>query len=98
MWQLLKIELYKTFRRPRTYIAFGAIAALIILLQFGLTVDGQEYADFMLQNLGNFEVQGKMLNGYMVCYIILQLMAFGLCSLSIFSQEFTTTNLCMQFK
>jgi len=74
MWQLLKIELYKTFRRPRTYIAFGAIAALIILLQFGLTVDGQEYADFMLQNLGNFEVQGKMLNGYMVCYIILQLM------------------------
>ncbi len=74
MWQLLKIELYKTFCRPRTYIAFGAIAALIILLQFGLTVDGQEYADFMLQNLGNFEVQGKMLNGYMVCYIILQLM------------------------
>src|SRR6478609_1399259 len=74
MWQLLKIELYKTFRRPRTYIAFGAIAALIILLQFGLTVDGQEYADFMLQNLGNFEVQGKLLNGYMVCYLILQLM------------------------
>jgi ABC-2 type transport system permease protein len=28
----------------------------------------------MLQSLGNFDVQGKMLNGYMVCYIILQLM------------------------
>ena len=74
MWQLLQIELYKIFRRPRTYIAFGAIAALITLLQFGLKVDGQEYADFMLQSLGNFDVQGKMLNGYMVCYIILQLM------------------------
>jgi len=74
MWQLLQIELYKTFRRPRTYIAFGAIAALIILLQFGLKVDGEEYANFMLQSLGNFDVQGKMLNGYMVCYIILQLM------------------------
>ena len=74
MWQLLQIELYKIFRRPRTYIAFGAIAALIILLQFGLKVDGQEYADFMLQNLGNFDVQGKLLNGYMVCYIILQLL------------------------
>lgn len=74
MWQLLKIELYKTFHRPRTYIAFGAIAVLIILLQFGLRVDGQEYADFMLQNLGNFEVDGQLLNGYMVCYIILQLM------------------------
>ncbi|MEP6683231.1 MAG: ABC transporter permease subunit, partial [Parafilimonas sp.] len=74
MWQLLQIELYKIFRKPRTYIAFGATAALIILLQFGLKVDGQEYADFMLQSLGNFDVQGKLLNGYMVCYIILQLM------------------------
>jgi len=43
-------------------------------LQFGLKVDGQEYADFMFQSLGNFDVQGKLLNGYMVCYIILQLM------------------------
>jgi ABC-2 type transport system permease protein len=74
MWQLLQIELFKIFRRPRTYIAFGAAAALIVLLQFGLKVDGQEYVDFMLQNLGNFDVQGKLLNGYMVCYIILQLM------------------------
>src|SRR6476620_1828559 len=74
MWQLLQIELYKIFRKPRTYIAFGAIAALIVLLQFGLKVDGQEYADFMLQNLGNFDVQGKLLNGYRVCYIVLQLM------------------------
>ena len=74
MWQLLRIELYKIFHRPRTYIAFGAVAVLIILLQFGLKVDGQEYADFMLQSLGNFDVQGKLLNGYMVCYIVLQLM------------------------
>ena len=65
MWQLLQIELYKIFRRPRTYIAFGAIAALITLLQFGLKVDGREYADFMLQNLGNFDVQGELMNGYM---------------------------------
>ncbi len=74
MWQLLQIELYKIFRRPRTYIAFGATAVLITLLQFGLKVDGQEYADFMLQSLGNFDVQGKLLNGYMVCYLVLQLM------------------------
>ena len=74
MWQLLQIELYKIFRRPRTYIAFGAIAVLIILMQFGLKVDGQEYANFMLQSLGNFDVQGKLLNGYLVCYIVLQLM------------------------
>ncbi len=74
MWQLLQIELYKIFRRPRTYIAFGTVAILIILLQFGLRVDGQEYADFMLQSAGNFEIQGNLLNGYMVCHLILQLM------------------------
>lgn len=74
MWQLLQIELYKIFRRPRTYIAFGATAILIVLMQFGLKIDGQEYADFMLQSVGNFDVQGKLLNGYLVCYIILQLM------------------------
>ena len=29
MWSIIQIELYKIFKRPRTYIAFGAIAALI---------------------------------------------------------------------
>jgi ABC-2 type transport system permease protein len=74
MWQLLQIELYKIFRRPRTYIAFGTVAVLIVLLQFGLKVDGQEYIDFMLQSAGSLDVQGKLLNGYMVCHVILQLM------------------------
>lgn len=74
MWQLLQIELYKIFRRPRTYIAFGAITVLISLLQFGLKVDGEEYANFMLQSLNSFDIQGKLINGYMVCYIVLQLM------------------------
>lgn len=74
MWNLLKIELYKIFKRPRTYIAFVAIAALIVIVQFGLKVDGQSYVDFMLQSLGSFDVSGNVLNGYLVCYIILQLM------------------------
>lgn len=74
MWNLLQIELYKIFKRPRTYIAFAAIAALIIIIQFGLKVDGQSYVDFMLQSLDSFEINGNVLNGYLVCYIILQLM------------------------
>jgi ABC-2 type transport system permease protein len=74
MWQLLQIELYKIFRKPRTYLAFGAVAILIVVLQFGLKIDGQQYADFMLQTLSSFDVQGKLLNGYMVCFIVLQLL------------------------
>ena len=38
MWTLLKIELFKIFRRPRTYIAFGAVAAIVILFQVGIEI------------------------------------------------------------
>ncbi len=74
MWKLLQIELYKIFKRPRTYIAFGTIAALIVLLQAGLKLDGKEYLDFMLGSLPGFDIGGNILNGYMVCYITLQML------------------------
>lgn len=74
MWKLLQIELYKIFKRPRSYISFIAIAALVLMVQFGLSVDGKDYTEFMIQTAGNFDVQGNVLNGYLVCYIILQLM------------------------
>ena len=41
MWKLLKLELYKIFKRPRTYIAFGAIAAIVLLIQIALKFDGK---------------------------------------------------------
>ena len=75
MWTLLQIELYKIFRRPRTYIAFAAITALICLIQLGLKVDGIAYVDFLMGSLKDtFQFDGKVLNGYFVCYIILQLL------------------------
>ncbi len=75
MWTLLQIELYKIFRRPRTYIAFVAITALITIVQLGLKVDGKEYAAFVMADLSNsLQVDGKIINGYFVCYILLQLL------------------------
>ena len=75
MWKLLQIELYKIFRRPRTYIAFAAITALIAVIQLGLKVDGEAYVDFIMSGLKDtFDFEGKILNGYLVCYVILQLM------------------------
>jgi ABC-2 type transport system permease protein len=72
MWKLLQIELFKIYRRPRTYIAFGAIAAMIAIIQLGLKVDGKEYMEFMMSGLNDsFSFEGKMLNGYFVCYILL---------------------------
>lgn len=72
MWTLLQIELFKIFKRPRTYIAFIAIAAIVTLIQLALYLDGKTYVGFMLQSIERFNVEGKILNGYFVCYFILQ--------------------------
>lgn len=76
MWKLLQIELFKIFKRPRTYIAFGAIAAIVFLIQVALKFDGKSYIDLLLSNLdGSFEMddefKSKMLNGYLICFVIL---------------------------
>ena len=73
MWTLLQIELFKIFKRPRTYIAFAAIAAIVFLIQLAMYLDGDQYVEFMLQSVtNNFEVEGNVMNGYLVCYVILQ--------------------------
>ncbi len=75
MWKLLKIELFKIFKRPRTYISFGAVAVLVGIIQFGLKVDGDAYIGFMLRDVSlTLDVEGKVLNGYLICFIILQLL------------------------
>ncbi|MBM3431439.1 MAG: hypothetical protein FJX92_00370 [Bacteroidetes bacterium] len=76
MLALLWIELNKIFRRPRTYIAFGAMAAIVWLIQLALYFDGQAYVDLMLSNLsGAFEFsevfKKQLLNGYLICFVIL---------------------------
>jgi ABC-2 type transport system permease protein len=73
MWGLLLIEMYKIARRPRTYIAFAAIAAIVLIFQFAFKADGKAYMDLMLQNIqDNFEVDKKLaINGYFMCYLIL---------------------------
>lgn len=73
MWKLLQIELFKISKRPRTYIAFIAVVALSSIFQIAFKVDGKSYLGFMLQDIpGQFDYEpDKMLNGYFMCYIIL---------------------------
>ncbi len=73
MWSLVRIELFKVFRKPRTYIAFAAVMAIVGLIQLGFYVDGKNYLSFGMQSLSeSFDVEGKILNGYLMGYIILQ--------------------------
>ncbi len=73
MRRLFNIELYKISRRPRTYIAFAAITAIVVIFQFAFKADGESYMNLMLQNVqDSFELdKPKAINGYFMCYIIL---------------------------
>lgn len=75
MYTIYKIELYKIFKRPRTYIAFAAMTMLIGIIQIGLKSDGKEYIDFVLAEFSkSFSIDGTICNGYFVCYSILNLL------------------------
>jgi ABC-2 type transport system permease protein len=73
MWNLLQIELYKISKRPRTYIAFAAITAIVAIFQFAFKADGGSYMNLMLQSVQDtFDLdKSKAINGYFMCYIIL---------------------------
>ena len=76
MFHLLRIELYKIFKRPRTYIAFAVITVIILLVQIALKFGGEEYVDLMMTGAKEtFDIPThQILNGYLVCFIILNLL------------------------
>jgi len=72
MNQLFKIELYKLIKRPRTFIAFIALTAFILLMQIGLKRDGEEFIAYFLGGLDDsLRFEGNILNGYTVCFFVL---------------------------
>ena len=73
MIQLLRIELYKIFKRPRTYISFGIVTAISFVIQLAMLSDGKSFIAFALQGVSEqFDIRGNIINGYLVAYIILQ--------------------------
>ncbi len=73
IWKLLEIELYKIGKRPRTYISFAAISAIVLIFQFAFKADGENYMNLMLQGINDsFQLDKQQaMNGYFMCYIIL---------------------------
>jgi ABC-2 type transport system permease protein len=76
MWKLFEIELFKIFKKPRTYLAFAIIAGFIFLIQLGLMVNGKEFLSFMMGSVNDMmDVEYKsVINGYWVCFAILNLL------------------------
>jgi len=72
MWKLIKIELYKIFSKPRTYIGFGAIFIIIVAIEIGIKIKGDEMFSMIISNLSDkFFFEGKLINMYGVGYVIL---------------------------
>jgi ABC-2 type transport system permease protein len=72
---LLKIELFKVFKRPRTFIAFVAIAIIVMLVQFALKVNGSDFVQLYTDSQSDtFEIpHGQIMNGYFVCVAVLHM-------------------------
>nr|MBK9652712.1 ABC transporter permease subunit [Bacteroidota bacterium] len=74
-FNLLQAELYKIYSKPRSYIGFAALFLISSLIHFALYADGKSYINIVTQSLQqSFAVEGNILNGNLVCYIILQML------------------------
>jgi len=72
MYTLVKIELYKIFRKWRTYIGFGAIGVMVPVIQTAMYFQGAHYLEFITRSFkDSFVFVGNLLNGYLIAYIIL---------------------------
>ena len=72
MRHILRFEWIKLMHRPRTFLSFGLMLVLVGLIFWGLKSEGENALAYLFQSLGdNFLMQGKILNGYMVCFLIL---------------------------
>lgn len=76
MISLVNIELYKIFKKWRTYIGFIAIGILVPIIHIAMLFEGKNTIDFMTQNIQqSFVFVGNLLNGYFLSYIILTSLA-----------------------
>lgn len=71
---ILKNELIKTIKRPRSYIGFLVVAIICFMLQAAFKSDGKEIIGFVTSSLeSTLEFQGtEVMNGNLICFILLQ--------------------------
>jgi len=75
MMTLLKIELYKILKRPRTYIGFGAILLIVLALEFAFFAEGETLIGLVFQNLDSvFRMEGKIISVNFLTYMLLNVL------------------------
>ncbi len=72
MKRLISVELFKIFTKPRTYIGFVAFLIIIIAMELGIGLGGDEMVGMILQNIKDrFIFEGEVINVYLISYLIL---------------------------
>jgi ABC-2 type transport system permease protein len=70
---ILKNELVKTIRKPRSFIGFGVVAFICLILQAAFLNDGREILSLVTGQLENtLSIEGQVLNGNLICFVLLQ--------------------------
>jgi len=76
MITMVQIELYKIFKKWRTYIGFIAIGVLVPIIQIAMLYEGEHSINFVTRNIReSFVFVGNLLNSYFISYIILNALA-----------------------
>lgn len=72
MTELISIELYKIFRKWRSYIGFIVVGLLVALIEVATMLEGSHTINSMTRNLQqSFVMVGNLLNAYFISYFIL---------------------------
>jgi ABC-2 type transport system permease protein len=73
---MVRIELYKIFKKWRTYIGFIAIGVLVPIIQIAMLYEGENSINFVTREIReSFVFVGNLLNTYFISYIVLNAIA-----------------------
>lgn len=73
MIHYIQAEVIKIISKPRSYIGLAAISVIVGLIHLAMYLDGEGYISFITAPAQtSFTLEGNILNGNLVCFIILQ--------------------------
>jgi ABC-2 type transport system permease protein len=79
MIRLIRADLYLIFRQKQTYYGLAAILIIELFIVAAAWFQGNEIIDILLDNLAkNFFIEGNLVNGNLVMYIVLNSLWFNL--------------------
>jgi ABC-2 type transport system permease protein len=74
-WKSTYNELIKIAAKPRSYIGIGAITLIVGIVLFAMRIDGAEFISYFTRPFEqSLSFEGKILNGNLIAFLILQLL------------------------